>query len=115
VVVPNDASLKEEILEMIDAADLADLFIEHVTSKFGNPQLIVSDRGVLFTSKFCSTVRYNLKIKAKLSSFSPADGGQTERQNQTLEQYLRSYVNYRQDDWVYRLQIAAFPYNNSIQ
>jgi predicted NAD/FAD-binding protein len=40
--------------------------------------------------------------------------GQTERQNQTLEQYLRAYVNYLQDDWVHWLPLAEFTYNNSV-
>ena len=38
---------------------------------------------------------------------------QTERQNQTLEQYLRAYVVYQQDDWGTWLPMAKFTYNNS--
>lgn len=100
----------------IDAADLADLFIERITSRFGNPESIVSDRGTVFTSRFWSTLCYSLKIKSKLSTaFHPQTDGQTERQNQTLEQYLRSYINYEQDIWVYWLPMAEFAYNNSVQ
>jgi hypothetical protein len=40
--------------------------------------------------------------------------GQTERQNQTLEKYLRAYVNYQQDDWVTLLPLAEFVYNNIV-
>ena len=99
----------------IDAADLADLFIEKITSRFGNPAFIVSDRGTVFTSKFWSTVCYHLKMKSKLSTaFHPQTDGQTERQNQTLEQYLRAYVNFQQDDWVYWIPLAEFAYNNSV-
>ena len=35
-----------------------------------------------------------------------------ERTNQTLEQYLRIYCNYEQDDWVSLLSAANFTYNN---
>lgn len=60
-----------------------------------------SDRGSLFTSKFWSAMCFHLKIQRRLSSaFHPQTDGQTERQNQTLEQYLRGYANYQQDDWV---------------
>jgi hypothetical protein len=52
----------------IDVAELADLFINKVTSKFSNPYSIVSDRGTLFMSKFWSTLCHALKIKAKLST-----------------------------------------------
>jgi hypothetical protein len=37
---------------------------------------------------------------------------QTEHHNQTLEQYLRAYDNYLQDDWVHLLPLAKFAYNN---
>ena len=33
----------------------------------------------------------------------------------TLEQYLRAYVAYQQDDWVEWLPLAKFAYNNSWQ
>ena len=45
--------------------------------------------------------------------FHPQTDRQTEQQNQTLEQYLRSYVNYQQDDWARHLRITEFVYNNS--
>jgi hypothetical protein len=40
--------------------------------------------------------------------------GQTEWLNQTLEQYLRAYVNYHQSDWSCWLVFAEFAFNNSI-
>jgi hypothetical protein len=52
--------------------------------------------------------------KNKLSTaFHPQTDGQTERTNQTLEQYLRAYVNYEQTNWVELLPTAQFAYNNS--
>ena len=78
----------------IDAATLADLFYyKWVLQGAGAPQAIISDRGVVFTSKFWSSLCYFLRIKRKLSTaFHPQTDGQTECQNQTLEQYLRAYV-----------------------
>jgi hypothetical protein len=38
--------------------------------------------------------------------------GQTEWMNQELEQYLRIYVNYQQDDWSEWLSLVEFAYNN---
>ena len=50
----------------------------------------------------------------KLSTaFHPQTDGQTERLNQTLEQYLRSYVNHQQDNWVQILPMAQFAYNSA--
>ena len=39
--------------------------------------------------------------------------GQTERMNQTVEQYLRIYCNYQQDNWSDLLSLAEFSYNNA--
>ena len=37
---------------------------------------------------------------------------QTECINQVLEQYLRAYTNYQQDDWATLLPLVEFAYNN---
>jgi hypothetical protein len=47
-------------------------------------------------------------------AFHPQTDGQTERLNQTIEAYLRSYVNHEQDDWVSLLPMVEFAYNNSV-
>jgi hypothetical protein len=46
--------------------------------------------------------------------YHPQRDGQTEQQNRTLEQYLRSFINYRQDDLVEWLPLAEFAYNYSV-
>ena len=41
-----------------------------------------------------------LGIESKLSTvFYPQTDGQTERVNQELEQYLRMFIDYRQEQW----------------
>ena len=47
------------------------------------------------------------------SGYHPEGDGQTERTNQTLEQYLRVYCNYQQSNWSDLLPLAEFAYNNS--
>ena len=49
------------------------------------------------------------------TAFHPQTDGQTERNNRTLEQMLRIYVNYKQNDWDQHLPAAEFAYNNSKQ
>jgi len=100
----------------IDAEGLADLFTEDVLRRFGRPESMVSDRGSLFTSGFWTALCGHFRIKRRLSTaFHPQTDGQTERMNQILEQYLRAYANYRQDDWIFHLPVAEFTYNNSKQ
>ena len=56
-----------------------------------------------------------LDIKQKLSTaFHLETDGQTERVNQSLEQYLRMFSNYEQNNWSELLLMAEFLYNNSI-
>jgi hypothetical protein len=47
------------------------------------------------------------------TAFHPQTDGQTEQTNRTLEQILRNYVAYRQDDWDQHLATAEFAYNNA--
>ena len=48
------------------------------------------------------------------SGYHPKGDGQTKRMNQTLEQYLRVYCNYQQDNWSELLPLAEFAYNNAL-
>jgi hypothetical protein len=81
----------------------------------GVPESVVSDCGPQFTAKLWAAFCYHLRIGRWLStSYHPQTDGQTERQNQTLEQYLRTYDNYQQDDSVSWLPLAEFAYNNSV-
>jgi hypothetical protein len=48
------------------------------------------------------------------SGYHPEGDGQTERTNQTLEQYLRIFCNYQQDNWDILLPLAEFAYNNAL-
>jgi hypothetical protein len=48
------------------------------------------------------------------TAYYPQTNGQTERTNQTIEIYLRHYVNYQQDNWAEMLPLAQFVYNNVI-
>ena len=47
------------------------------------------------------------------SGYNPQADGQSERANQTLEEYLRHYCTYQQDNWSSLLPLAEFAYNNA--
>jgi transposase InsO family protein len=97
----------------VDAAGLADLFIQHVFRLHGLPLTIISDRGPQFASDFWERICVRLGIERRLSTaFHPQTDGQTERINAVMEQYLRAYVNYLQDDWADWLPLAEFATNN---
>ena len=98
----------------ITAEQFANLFLDTIYAKHGMPKEIISDRDKLFTSKFWKSFTELLGTKHKLStSFHPQTDGQTERTNQTVEQYLRAYVNYGQDNWTSLLPLAEFVFNTT--
>jgi len=56
-----------------------------------------------------------LGIQMKLlMAYHPQTDGQIERINQELEQYLRVFINHRQEQWLDWLGTAEFVYNNKI-
>lgn len=69
--------------------------------------------GPQFVSKFTRVLFKDLGFQSALSTaYHPQTDGQTEQVNQELEQYLRTFSNYRQDDWAKYLYLAEFSYNN---
>jgi len=78
--------------------------------------MVISNCGPQFASGFMRELNKILGIDTKLSTaYHPQTGGQTERMNQELEQYLRMFVDYCQTNWLEWLAIAEFSYNNKIQ
>jgi hypothetical protein len=79
---------------------MARLYIDNVYRVHGAPESIVSDRGPQFISDFWDEFARILGTQLKLSTaFHPQTDGQTEIMNQYLDQRLRPFVNYYQDDW----------------
>ena len=98
----------------VDAEGMAKLVLGHIVKLHGLPEDIVSDRGSVFTSRVWELMCKELHIERKLSTaWHPQTDGQTERINQIMEQYLRAFCSYRQDDWVDLLPFAEFSYNNA--
>jgi hypothetical protein len=98
-----------------DGTDLAQAWIREVIRLHGVPSIIISDRGPLMNAKHWKTFNHYLNARRVLTSaFHPQTDGQTERQNQTLEQYLRVYCTLEQDDWALWISIAEFAYNDSL-
>jgi hypothetical protein len=101
--------------EGLTAEELANAFVSRVYCLHGTPDNIVSDRGVQFVSEFWRHISERLGITLKhSSSFHPETDGQTERVNAMVEQYLRAYMNFYQDDWVDWLPLAEFATNNAV-
>lgn len=100
----------------VTAPELAKLFFREVVRLHGIPKSIVSDRDPRFTSNFWKCLWSLLGTKLAMSTaYHPQSDGQTERMNRTLEDMLRAYVNYEQNDWDQHLTSAEIAINNSQQ
>ena len=100
----------------IDAPQLAQLMFDTVVRLHGMPRSIVSDRDVRFTSRFWRALWNKMGTKLSMSTaYHPQTDGQTERANRTLEEMLRAYVSYQQDDWDEQLTAMEIACNISKQ
>ncbi len=97
------------------AGELAEVITREVIRLHGVSSAIISDRESLFTSRLRASLMYSFRIERRLgTAFHPETDEQTDRQNSVLQQYLRSYVNYQQDDWTPLLALAEFAYNAAV-
>ena len=100
--------------ESWSAEQLADVIYRHVASVHGWPEEWITDRDTKFASKFWQALMTRLGTKSKLSTaYHPQTDGQTERLNQIVEQYLRLFINFQQNNWVMLLPAAQLAYNTT--
>jgi len=70
---------------------------------------------VQFVTGIIKELNNLLEIQTKLSTaYHPQTDGQMERINQELEQYLRVFIDHRQEQWLDWLGMAELVYNNKI-
>jgi len=86
------------IIEKTLVEGLAKLFWDHVWKLHGLPESIILDRGVQFVAEIMKKLNNLLGIQTKLSTaYYPQMDRQMERINQELEQYLRVFIDHRQE------------------
>ena len=84
----------------ITALRVARLYLTNIWKLHRLLKQVISDRGPQFVVEFTRELYQLLGIGlAMTTAYHPQSDGQTERVNQELEQYLRVFVNQRQDDW----------------
>jgi len=100
---------------MVTAEGAAKLFLHHVWKLHGLPKRVVSDCGPQFIASFTKKLYRLLGVRLSSSTaWHPQTDGQTKRVNQELDQFLRLFVNERQNDWYDLLLIMEFQHNNHV-
>jgi transposase InsO family protein len=99
-----------------DARQYAEIYVACMLCLHGVLKTIISDRGSQFVTRFCEQLQACLRTHLIHSSaYHPQMDGQTERDNQILEDMLRACVLEHQGSWDQILPWAEFSYNNSYQ
>lgn len=100
------------LLHPFTAASVAKVFMQQVYRLHGMPKAIVSDRDRIFTSLFWKELFSLADVQLRMSSsYHPQSDGQTERLNQTMETFLRCFVNACPSRWIHWIHLAEFWYN----
>ena len=101
------------VIITINAPGLAKIIIDVLVWHHGLLNSIMTDKSLLFISKFWLLVCYFLHIKCWLFiAFYLQIDGQIKRQNITIKAYLRAFINFDQNNWARLLPMAEFAYNN---
>jgi len=117
MVVVDRLSKKKKFVPLPDirTETVVTAFFHWIWREEGFPNTIVSDRGSQFVSHFWKRLCQRIGAQPHLSTaFHPESDGQIEIANSSLKQFLRSYVNYNQDDWVEFLPSAEFETNSAV-
>jgi len=100
--------------ENTTAKDEADTFLQEFWKLDGLPTEIISDMDAKFSAEIWELLCKSLGIRRKMSTaYHPQTDGQRERTNQTLEGYLRNFLNYDQNDGYQLLPLGEHAYKNS--
>jgi hypothetical protein len=96
------------------AMTVAQLFLNQVYRYHGMPQVVVSDRGKVFTSTLWQELFKLTETTLNMSSaYHPQTDGQSERLNQCLETYLSCMVQAIPTQWAKWLALAEYWYNTT--
>ncbi len=96
------------------ASVLTYIILQELINNHRLSKKFITDRNKLFTSKFWEMLTAELRINHKmLMAYHSQTDEQSKWMNQTVETYLRHYVNKNQNNWVQLLLTAQFVYNNT--
>jgi hypothetical protein len=101
--------------ETCDAAQTADLYIKNVFKLHGVPETMLTDRGPQFTSQYIREIYKGIGVKpTPTTAYHPQGDGFSERWNAEVEQFIRIFCDYRQNDWADLLPMAEFAFNSRV-
>ena len=96
------------------AAGVTQVYVEHIYKLHGLPRTIVSDRDMVFLSRFWTKLFSLQRVALHMStSYNPQTDGQTEVVNRCLETFLRCMTGERPTEWVLWLPLVEWRCNSN--
>ena len=101
-------------IKAADAKQTAIFLYENIISRFGCPQILVSDKGTHFLNEAIEEMTKLFQINhRKTTPYHPQTNGLAERVNQTLVRILRKTVTDSKRDWDNKLTAALWAYRTT--
>jgi hypothetical protein len=89
------------------ASSVARLYLDQVYRLHGLPLSIVSDKDMVFTSKFWSELFSLAQVKLPMSiAYHPESDGQSKSVNHCMKTFLRCFTSAYPTKWLQRLPLA---------
>ena len=102
-------------LTKVTSLATARAFCEKWVFPYGPPEVLLSDQGAQFTSRFFQHVCNILEIRqTMMSAYHPQTNGQTERFNRTLLSAIRAFCTDSGTDWDQYTSQIAYGYNCTV-
>ena len=98
-----------------EAETIAEVFVDHVFSRFGVPMELHSYQGRNFESEvFRETMKIMGINKTRTTPLHPQSDGMVERFNRTLLDYLSKFINEDKKNWDQKIQLGLLAYRTAV-
>ncbi|KAM1748566.1 hypothetical protein ACFX1Q_010218 [Malus domestica] len=98
----------------LTSKEVCDFMEEHIVTRFGVPETIITDNGTIFTAERFREYTAGLKIRLEQSTpYYPQANGQAEASNKVLIGILEKVIKERPGMWHLKLNEALWAYRTS--
>ncbi|KAM1939583.1 hypothetical protein ACFX13_027410 [Malus domestica] len=95
---------------------VCDFVEEHIVTRFGIPETIITDNGTIFTAERFKEYAASLRIRLEQSTpYYPQANGQAEASNKVLIDILEKVIKERPGMWHLKLNEALWAYRTSLR
>ncbi|KAM1755466.1 hypothetical protein ACFX12_007793 [Malus domestica] len=100
----------------LTSKEVCDFVEEHIMTRYGVPEMIITDNGTIFTAERFKEYTASLKIRLEQSTpYYPQANGQVEANNKVLIGILEKIIKERPGMWHLKLNEALWAYRTSFR